>query len=251
MAIKKIYIGSFGPYEYDDALPVNDPDGDFAGQDHQTIVTDGQMFVGQAPSVDEEVLRLVDLTLRLLPPVSVVNIANPIELNAISGNLGTLILAYQIIGATGQNEYTLYAYDASGPAVNSPYVVDANGAGDERWIAIAGEYVAQDANILGNIVLSGTVDGIDISAFSAAYVLHIANVDAHHSQVHDAASHSDIASTGANIDDAVSKRHTQGTDVSVGALAIYANNAAAVAGGLGVNDLYRNGADPDLVCVVH
>uniref|UniRef100_A0A6H1ZN78 Putative tail protein n=1 Tax=viral metagenome TaxID=1070528 RepID=A0A6H1ZN78_9ZZZZ len=42
-----------------------------------------------------------------------------------------------------------------------------------------------------------------------------------------------------------------GTVTSVGALPIYANNAAAVAGGLAVNDLYRTGADPDVVCVVH
>jgi hypothetical protein len=34
-------------------------------------------------------------------------------------------------------------------------------------------------------------------------------------------------------------------------LRIYANNAAAVAGGLKVGDLYRTGADPDLICVVH
>lgn len=35
------------------------------------------------------------------------------------------------------------------------------------------------------------------------------------------------------------------------ALPVYANNAAAVAGGLTVGQLFRTGADPDLVCVVH
>ena len=34
-------------------------------------------------------------------------------------------------------------------------------------------------------------------------------------------------------------------------LPIYANNAAAIAGGLGVGAFYRTGADPDPVCVVH
>lgn len=34
-------------------------------------------------------------------------------------------------------------------------------------------------------------------------------------------------------------------------LQVFANNAKAVAGGLAVGALYRNGADPDLVCVVH
>lgn len=35
------------------------------------------------------------------------------------------------------------------------------------------------------------------------------------------------------------------------ALPVYANNAAALAGGLGVGAFYRTGADPDPVCVVH
>lgn len=34
-------------------------------------------------------------------------------------------------------------------------------------------------------------------------------------------------------------------------LTVYANNAAAVAGGLAVGDFYRTGADPDPVMVVH
>lgn len=32
---------------------------------------------------------------------------------------------------------------------------------------------------------------------------------------------------------------------------IYANNAAAIAGGLVIGDFYRTGANPDPVCVVH
>lgn len=34
-------------------------------------------------------------------------------------------------------------------------------------------------------------------------------------------------------------------------VAVYADNAAAVAGGLAVGGFYRTGGDPDLVCVVH
>lgn len=33
-------------------------------------------------------------------------------------------------------------------------------------------------------------------------------------------------------------------------LPIYANNAAAITGGLTAGEFYRTGADPDLVCVV-
>jgi hypothetical protein len=42
--------------------------------------------------------------------------------------------------------------------------------------------------------------------------------DQHHSQSHNAASHSDITSSGANIEDAVTKKHTQGTDITLGTL---------------------------------
>jgi len=34
-------------------------------------------------------------------------------------------------------------------------------------------------------------------------------------------------------------------------LSIYANNAAAIAGGLVAGQLYRTNADPDTICVVH
>ena len=40
-------------------------------------------------------------------------------------------------------------------------------------------------------------------------------------------------------------------NVTVTGLPVYANNAAAVAGGLAVGSFYRTGADPDPVCVVH
>jgi hypothetical protein len=36
-----------------------------------------------------------------------------------------------------------------------------------------------------------------------------------------------------------------------GALSVYANNAAAIAGGLIVGQIYRTGGDPDTICVVH
>jgi hypothetical protein len=39
--------------------------------------------------------------------------------------------------------------------------------------------------------------------------------------------------------------------ISLGSLDIYANNAAAVAGGLAAGDLYRTNGDPDTICVVH
>lgn len=40
-------------------------------------------------------------------------------------------------------------------------------------------------------------------------------------------------------------------NLNLAGLPIFANNAAAISGGLGSGDFYRTGADPDVVCVVH
>ena len=44
---------------------------------------------------------------------------------------------------------------------------------------------------------------------------------------------------------------TPGSKLAVVGLPVYADNAAAITGGLLVGDFYRTGADPDPVCVVH
>jgi hypothetical protein len=41
MAIKKIYLGSIGPFEYDDAEDIDDPDGDFSGEKRQALRSNG------------------------------------------------------------------------------------------------------------------------------------------------------------------------------------------------------------------
>lgn len=182
MATRAIRIGSaVDIFAYDD--------GDF----DSAIEVDAPIKSG-TPVDPTDVLRLEDLAGRLLTPASVVNIDNPTELNSIAGVLGALILAYQAVGAAGLNEYTLYAYDSDGPAVVAPYIMDADGAGTERWIAVGGKYSIVDPHISGNITITGTVDGIDIS-------VHAADVDAHHAQVHDVDSHSDVDLAGLANDD--------------------------------------------------
>ncbi len=61
MALQKIYIGSVGPFLYEDTDPVNDVDGDFVGEDYHAIVTSGQMYVGTAPTNPNHVARYDDL----------------------------------------------------------------------------------------------------------------------------------------------------------------------------------------------
>lgn len=61
MAEKKLYIGGHGPFLYDDDANVDDPDGDFAGETQDGFQTDGQVYVGTAPTKDEHVARLADI----------------------------------------------------------------------------------------------------------------------------------------------------------------------------------------------
>lgn len=45
MATKKYYIGSHGPFLYDDTSLINDPDGDFAGETLKGLTTSGDVLI--------------------------------------------------------------------------------------------------------------------------------------------------------------------------------------------------------------
>jgi len=53
----------------------------------------------------------------------------------------------------------------------------------------------------------------------SSYHKNLSGTDLHVPQSHNAASHSDISSSGINIDDAVDKKHAQNTDTALGAQA--------------------------------
>lgn len=57
MARQKIYMGSIGPLLYDDTDPIDDQDGDFAGESRHAITTSGQMIVETAPTQANEIAR--------------------------------------------------------------------------------------------------------------------------------------------------------------------------------------------------
>lgn len=56
MAEKKVYIGSIGPFLFDDADDVDDPDGDFVGETQKAALSDADMqadsFIGSPTSLD-------------------------------------------------------------------------------------------------------------------------------------------------------------------------------------------------------
>jgi hypothetical protein len=61
MAEKRYYIGDHGPYFYDDADAIDDPDVVFPGETRQTIRSEGQMRLDTIPTDAEEIVRLEDL----------------------------------------------------------------------------------------------------------------------------------------------------------------------------------------------
>ncbi len=60
MAEQKVWVGSVGPFLYDDSDPYDDEDGDLAGKDYVGIATTGKMIAETAPSGPNEVLRWQD-----------------------------------------------------------------------------------------------------------------------------------------------------------------------------------------------
>ena len=53
---------------------------------------------------------------------------------------------------------------------------------------------------------------------------------------------------GGNVGIGTTNPHSK---LAVVGLPVYANNAAAITGGLAAGDFYRDGADPDSVVIVH
>lgn len=142
MATKKVYIGSVGPYLYDDTDNVDDPDGDFAGQmsvaalsNHKFVATE---FIGIPIS-----------------SVSVTNIDDPsTELNPLSASdIGGLVAVYQATAAA-DDEFTMYLWDTDAAAENVPYSVDGTGG---VWIAVGGKYLNGDLYVENNINWGGAI----------------------------------------------------------------------------------------------
>lgn len=62
MAQKKYYIGSTGPFIYDDTKVIDhdDAEAQFSGLPHRPLVSDTQPLISVAPTQDDEVLRYQD-----------------------------------------------------------------------------------------------------------------------------------------------------------------------------------------------
>ena len=61
MAERKVYIGSVGPYLFDDTDPIDDADGEFSGELQHCLVSNRQAFITEAPAESDELVRLQEL----------------------------------------------------------------------------------------------------------------------------------------------------------------------------------------------
>lgn len=89
MATKKYYIGTHGPFVYEDTDLVGDPDGDFSGETVRGLTTD-QAYVSDAPGTGEEVVRLDDIEVTARRYTALANPASGFTLPNKSGSTAKL-----------------------------------------------------------------------------------------------------------------------------------------------------------------
>lgn len=153
MAIKKYYIGSTGPFYYDDSdLLPND-----AVNLQLALRTDGQCLIEEAPSAGENALRLEDISVFIVQEITVADIDNPTELRSQQkGSKSSLAIVTE---AGNPDKKCLYVYDSNCTASEDlPYLVKITAA-NEAWIAIAGNAIYGSTKHKGSLQVGAPDDG--------------------------------------------------------------------------------------------
>jgi len=127
MAIKRVWLGSVGPFLYDDAGTYED------GVLNRALRTEGQLQIDSEPIVDKNALRLMDIDY-VVGIVEVDDIDDPSPELATKRALrdGALIVVYE---AGTPNDYALYAYDFTAGGEDIPTIC-AGTVG--YWVCIVG-----------------------------------------------------------------------------------------------------------------
>lgn len=131
MTVRRVWLGSTGPFLYDDAILYNDEDGVISPDNQQAIATDGQIIVQ-------------------LPPTSSVHVVRKAELDNLHAILGLGTMAYQnsdAVNITGGSAALTIAtvnsllgfYAANNPTDGAVAFFSAmNAGGTNRWAFYAG-----------------------------------------------------------------------------------------------------------------
>ena len=154
--------------------------------------------------------------------------------------------------ATSTSGYGLQAYSPGSHAVDGSTLSGIGVAGSSLGGVAA--YFTQTGNLTGNT--SQPVYKVDrsltLGSFSATGAVAIVN-DSSGSGAH--LLDLNISNSPVVVVTAAGRIGVQtaspNSNLAVVGLPVYANNAAAISGGLAAGDFYRTGADPDPVCVVH
>ena len=136
MAVKKVWIGKWGPYQYESTDTYSD-----SGETVESIRIEGQMLVETAPTDDNHVARLQDLSDVTFLVIDVADITDPsTELAAYDSGDAHCIIARQVrTELLGLDYFIIFVPDDAYTSgnTNMPYQVDgATGC----WEAVAGRY---------------------------------------------------------------------------------------------------------------
>jgi hypothetical protein len=126
MAQKRVWIGSEGPFLFDDTDKVLDPEGTYSSENQVALRSESKVIA-------TEVIAYVTSA------IAVTDIDDPsTELNAESvDSVGSLVFCYQV-SAGNPDEFTMYLWDTDYGAEDPPYIVDGTSGGG--WIAVGGKY---------------------------------------------------------------------------------------------------------------
>ncbi len=144
--------------------------------------------------------------------------------------------------------------DNTNPANPTTYICTDNSTAAAVWIPISGVITPITVNA-SNIVQAARL-GAGISPVTAAF-LQVKTATNNDLVVRDGVDFGAAYSTAVGIDsvDDLSSVHKMlvisGNPIVMLTIPVYANNAAAITGGLPVGGIYRTGADPDFLATVH
>jgi hypothetical protein len=153
MAQKRVWIGSEGPFLFEDTDNVLDPEGTYSAETQVALRSESKIVVS-------EIIAYVTSALE------VTNIDDPsTELNAESvDSVGSLVFCYQASAGVA-DEFTMYLWDTDYGAENPPYIVDGDTGGG--WVAVGGKYQAS-SKIYGTSITYSTLTASRLVASNAS-----------------------------------------------------------------------------------
>jgi len=150
---RKFYIGSSGPFLYNDDDLIDDQDGYFPNELRHAIVAEDQILIYGIPTSDEHAMRRVDVD-KLIAIFTVSDLDDPsAELSTKTGNEGGLVIIFE--NNVGTNRYAIYSWDDDSITEDIPYIVSGIGG---VWVLVAdgrrgytGELADENGTILADV----------------------------------------------------------------------------------------------------